>query len=282
MKSKQQVISRVQWILDIAQRMPGYSDISTAHGYAERGCSDPDCGIIALANWNPRSFDRKAHKSLRTMSRVADLLERLGVACEWSDEWNTCDDCGKIVRTSADCYSWQPSYARWGDACVCRDCLDRCADDYLEHLEGNDTSCVPFDLDMEQYGYRLLQDRFEHGLHHGQDADPRKIGAALRKIGVHRYVFKLDANGQFDSQFSVWVHGDEWDHLQAHMAEWQKANKRADLSPAAACQMAMADASRQMNQLRGEGVRVAKCNADGTATVKLVSAQDFIDGKALD
>jgi len=31
----------------------------------------------------------------------------------------------------------------------------------------------------------------------------------------------------------------------------------------------------------GDGVRVIKCDADGTATTKIVSTQDFIDGKAL-
>lgn len=44
---------------------------------------------------------------------------------------------------------------------------------------------------------------------------------------------------------------------------------------------ALKDASAKMSTLQGEGVRVAKCHSDGTATVKLVNQQDFIDGKAL-
>jgi len=37
-----------------------------------------------------------------------------------------------------------------------------------------------------------------------------------------------------------------------------------------------------MHELKGEGVRMASINPDGTATVKLISPQDFIDGNALD
>jgi hypothetical protein len=68
-----------------------------APGYAEPGYTQPAKGVL-LANWNnlPRNLDR--------------ILEKLGYAIEWSDEWMTCEGCQKIVRSSADSFVWEPAY----------------------------------------------------------------------------------------------------------------------------------------------------------------------------
>jgi pyridoxine/pyridoxamine 5'-phosphate oxidase len=52
--------------------------------------------------------------------------------------------------------------------------------------------------------------------------------------------------------------------------------------PARALSAAMQDASLKMSRLSGDGVKVATCNPDGTADVRMVSNEDFIAGKALD
>lgn len=67
-----------------------------APDYAERGYTlDGKKGIL-LANWNV--FPRE----------TADLLEQ-EYHLEWSDEWDQCEECQKIFRTSADSYVWEPS-----------------------------------------------------------------------------------------------------------------------------------------------------------------------------
>lgn len=45
---------------------------------------------------------------------------------EWgySDEWTTCHNCGYVVRTMADSYSWKPEYMILDDCTLlCSDCL---------------------------------------------------------------------------------------------------------------------------------------------------------------
>ena len=66
-------------------------------GYAEPGYDDSKKGIL-FANWNvfPRGLD--------------NILERAGYAIEWSDEWDTCQDCNKAVRLVPDSHGWTPSY----------------------------------------------------------------------------------------------------------------------------------------------------------------------------
>lgn len=86
-------------------------NIGFAPDYAEPGYDSPDKAVL-FANWNclPRNLDT--------------ILERLGYAVEWSDEWMTCEDCGRAVRTSPDGYDWTPFYKIENDCEVlCLDCL---------------------------------------------------------------------------------------------------------------------------------------------------------------
>lgn len=85
------------------------------HAYAEPGYTDPECGIIATGNWNSVDEDDMPE-------RLSELLERLGVSCEWSDEWSSCGGCGKLVRTEPDCYDWEPSYHISDSDIYCREC----------------------------------------------------------------------------------------------------------------------------------------------------------------
>src|SRR5262245_2729049 len=73
-------------------------NIGWAAEYAEPGYQQPRKGVL-WANWNNLPRD------------LGDLLEKAGWACEWSDEWTTCDACQKAIRTEPDSFCWEPSYA---------------------------------------------------------------------------------------------------------------------------------------------------------------------------
>jgi len=254
-------------------------------GFAEPGYDDPPSGIIAFGNWNTLSrWDAASHSFVTTddtPGRVAELLERLGVELEWSDEWACCDQCSKAVRTSADSYGWKPSYSQDNDGNItCANCIADDPTDYLKSLEGDCRRCVTLDIDLADHGYVLLEDSFEHGFHHGQDADPELIGAALREQGVERFLFTLDSTGEFDMSFSVWLHEDELAVLDRDA--WELAPKDGP-SVAAGLQRALADASRQMAELPDGGIKVSKVDArTGIARVRLASPQEFLDGTAMD
>lgn len=256
-----------------------------SEGYAEPDYSDPESGVIAFGNWNDITrWDATKHEFVTiddTPSRIAALLEKLGVELEWEDEWAICDQCGKAVRTSPTSYNWKPSY--WQDdngSITCCGCISEDPAEYLESLEGNTRKCVTLDLDLGEHGYVLLEDGFENGFHHGQDADPKLIGTALREQGIERFLFNLDHTGQFDLGFSVWVHEVEVSTLD-HDA-WQEAPKDGP-SVAGGLQRALLDAARKMSDLPDARIKIAKCDVGtGTAQVRTVTPHEFLDGKALD
>src|SRR5208337_893734 len=88
-------------------------------GVAEPGYDNHD--IVATGNWNDISKSSR-HESDDIMTRLGDVLSKLGVELEWEDEWATCDECMKLVRTSPDSYSWQRSYVDNDDGRTCVEC----------------------------------------------------------------------------------------------------------------------------------------------------------------
>lgn len=162
-----------------------------APAYAERGYDDPAKGIL-FANWN--YFSRE----------VSDILERAGYAIEWSDEWTTCCNCGKALRTSADSYGWRPSYlcaVDDSDYC-CIDCAD--IESVLESYEDNPNRAFNDHVNPADYGYEQIEGDFENGWHPGQNDDPKAIFKRLREAGHDRILFTIDSVGQFDMRFSAW------------------------------------------------------------------------------
>ena len=104
----------------------GYAEMAVYEGYAEPGYDDP-AYLVLIDNWN--QYDDHGTKLIK-------LLETCGCAIEWSDEWYDCQQCYKLVRTSADCYSWTPSYVMLnGCEPVCHECMSEdegMQSDYVE------------------------------------------------------------------------------------------------------------------------------------------------------
>lgn len=212
-------------------------------GYAEPGYSDPDRGIIALGNWNSVTvWVKSKHQFMEvdnTMVWFGKALGKLGVECEWCDEWTPCNNCGKLFRTSPDSYCWQPAYVELGGDLVCHECVD--PEEYLATIEGNHRKCNQVNsIDPEDHGYVCLRDDFEHGFHRGQDASPELIAKILEEVGIHRYLFQIDSTGQFDVDFSVWAHQEE-EHLFPAARKALETGKTDGPSVSAAAEASLKD-----------------------------------------
>ncbi len=97
-------------------------NIRYAREYAEPGYTQPKKGIF-FANWN------------HLPAKLGDILERMGFECEWSDEWTTCEDCNRAVRTQPDSHGWTPAYAYVDGAELCRSCIPVSEDDQTDDQE---------------------------------------------------------------------------------------------------------------------------------------------------
>jgi hypothetical protein len=165
-------------------------NIQVARKYCEPGYSDPEKGIL-FADWNAVS------------KRVGAILERMGYALEWEDEWTTCGSCGGAFRTCSDSYSWQMAGVIEDGECVCNKCLD--PEEHLKRLENNPRVANTIEsIKPAEYGY-IRQGEYENGWSGGND-DPVKIYEALRAEGHTRILFDISGVGQFDVAFDVYVH----------------------------------------------------------------------------
>src|SRR5579864_2403777 len=207
---------------------------------------------IAYADWNDiggyRDENKFSKRARTLLKRVGDLLERIGVELDWSDQVSTCDGCGKLIQTEPDSYSWQPEYVVGDGDITCAKCLEDDSESYLEGLEGDEHKSCICTVDPADYGYVKIAEELERGFHPGQDADPRVIAKALRAKGVSRFLFQVDDVGQFDASFSVWVHEDESDKVtELTSAETDGPSVSEGLK------RGLEAASRQADALQGEG-----------------------------
>jgi len=92
-------------------------------GYAEPGYEGK---VVAIGNWNTITRWSNIvgeHKVISTLpSRLARVLEKLHIECEWGDEWVACYDCGKLLRTQPDSMWWIPSFHCDDNGAHCKTC----------------------------------------------------------------------------------------------------------------------------------------------------------------
>lgn len=222
----QKVLRRAGLVLSIAASMAKKVGVGVENrvegmlvysaGYAEPGYDSPT-GVVVVGDWNdtdeyvPSPTGEPGMGSRRKTSdipgRVARILEKLGVEIEWDDEWGSCSDCGRLFRTQGDSYSWTASYHQDQDTgeCLCVECLKEDPVPYLEKLEENhETANTISSIDPTQHGYRKV-DVGASGWY-GRNDSPRAQAKALKARGIERFLFNISGQGQFETQWDVWVH----------------------------------------------------------------------------
>lgn len=193
----------------VEARTKNRRNFSFAPDYAEPGYNSPERGIV-FGNWNPVcGFDKTKEEQKRDpVSRLARVLKANGFEIEWEDEWSTCSDCGKAVRTSPDSYGWTSHYRILHECeLICLDCLDPA--EYLESIEDKPTHACPPEWNPEDHGYVKHNGDFETGFHQGQNGDPKAICAALHKEGKRGVVFRIASKGQFDIRWQAFYKPNE-------------------------------------------------------------------------
>ena len=131
----------------------------------------------------------------------------------FSDEWDTCENCGQAVHTQPDSYGWQPDY--WMDEengeLICARCLAESRslrEDYVawvvEHNADSGTLHTWVLRDHpEDYGFAQALRGLQHGLHEGMNDDPHKVA---KELFDHDYeVVFLVHPSQFYVEFDVYV-----------------------------------------------------------------------------
>ncbi len=169
---------------------------SFASTYGEPGYSDTERGII-FANWN------------NIPKGMADWLEGVGFALEWSDEWTEVND--KAYRTSPDCYSWESQIhlTTDGEYITPDDGADAWIDELACTDRGQQFGALPTWItaeDVESAGFVLHVDGAQTGLHSGMTDDPAAMmRQAFDTNAASRVVFRRTENSQFYTTWQMWI-----------------------------------------------------------------------------
>lgn len=199
-------------ILDaIHKAIENGADIEWAEDYAEPGYQTNSEHGIFFANWNPKEFGPPEVPTVE--SRIGRILDALGIDIEWSDEWVTCDDCLRAVRTEPDSYLWLPSYVIFDGHVTCRECLEDDPEALEDHLTNNPAAADTFAIEWDARGWTRHEppEFYETGFHSGQTDKPEEVMATLHREGFDRVLFQIVGKGQFDVRWIAWVKRPEED-----------------------------------------------------------------------
>jgi hypothetical protein len=138
--------------------------------------------------------------------------EVLEVEIVFSDEYTTCSDCHKIIRTSPNSYHWQPDFYMGDGFIVCNKCFNE-QEDYQEaYIEDkiNDPKTAINGLvseeQLEQLGFERINEEYESGWYHKED-NPEEIYDKLSDK-YEEIVFFINNVEQFRINFVTFVRGE--------------------------------------------------------------------------
>jgi hypothetical protein len=183
--------------------------------YVNYGSDSRGDQYLLFEEWDGREkFVALAIKTLGLDSDTSDyeLEQELEAEFVFTDEYNTCDDCYHVIRTSPDSYHWQPDFYVGDGFLVCGECFRKETDyqeDYLRDRINNPKNAINGLLSedqLEELGFEKLQGNYESGWHNGQTDDPVTIFDQI-KDEFNEIVFLIDEVSQFYITFSVWARG---------------------------------------------------------------------------
>jgi hypothetical protein len=140
------------------------------------------------------------------------LDDVLGVNVEYYDEYTTCDDCGKVIRTEPNSYHWQPDYYMGDGFIICNVCFNENEDyqeAYIEDRVNNPKNAINGLMSEEQIkslGFEKPDAEYENGWYHVEDK-PEEVYDKL-KDSYDEVLFYINNVEQFRINFVVFVRGE--------------------------------------------------------------------------
>lgn len=133
-----------------------------------------------------------------------DLYKAIGDDCGFSDEYTTCGNCGEVIRTSPDSYSWVADYAVQDCEIHCNKCIDR--PQYLENLVNNfkNANTILEEQEILDAGFTRLDD-YEAGWY-GRYDNPEAVYNSFSDE-YREIVFSITSQGQFETDYCAYGRG---------------------------------------------------------------------------
>lgn len=266
----------------------GFEGLKGSKPYLRQGESlhDKFLETKALSEASPEKWSLKREKEVllshflysQHMAGIEDPIELDSFEdLDWgfSDEYDVCCNCSNVVRTSPNSYSWTAPLFLDCEGYACDDCVATGDyNDYVLEEYKNEQKSIPDQFSMEDLGLvKINAESYQNGLHYGMDDSPKPILEKLNAESIDVW-FKVYPS-QFNVDFDVYVKSEDHDKAKAIL---ENTNAYQGFSSAGNCERGLREASLQMDNIQGEGIKYAKINSDGTADVRLVSNEEFIKG----
>jgi hypothetical protein len=165
-----------------------------------------------------REWERKRHpwEDLRIVwagidryVKPDDLIDWYNLKVErvYPDSHDLCawEGCDRLISLQPG-YKSKDFFFIEGEGNYCQECVaEHLAEEYIEHYVNNpDDILNNWIVDPEEHGWQMLDtDRFESGLHRGQNDDPKAVIKLFGPFNVP--VIFTGSVGQFDISWSVWI-----------------------------------------------------------------------------
>jgi hypothetical protein len=173
---------------------------------------DGDMCVIIDSSSDAKKFVQVVKETLELEDDDFFTDEILDVEVVYSDEYTTCSDCNKVIRTSPDSYHWQPDFYIGDGFIVCNKCFNETEDyqeAYIEDKINNPSRAVNgliSEQQLEELGFTKLDADYQSGWYDRHD-DPKAILANLEDKYAE-VLFFVDGVGQFHIDFGVFVRGE--------------------------------------------------------------------------
>lgn len=138
----------------------------------------------------------------------SSVLDKYFPGSTWgfSDSYDICSKCGKLIRTEPDSYSWEPDFFVNDGELVCGDDVRDDPDAYLNTLYNNPkmANTILTDSDLRNLGFELIKDGYESGMYDRHDDPEDILEKAKKEHPGMTFVFSISSNGQFATRFELW------------------------------------------------------------------------------
>lgn len=167
-----------------------------------------------FGNWNDGPCDSPACMKKTLSSEYPFIMEvddkeflnalELHFELEWSDEWGSCSNCGRYVRTSPNSYSWSPSYYLGDGELLCKDCIDY--EEILSEFVNDPNKAWIYNKKyLEEAGFCKMEGEDFHAGIREISGNPRDIYKRIKEKDKDiDIVFYIDCVEQFGMEVEIY------------------------------------------------------------------------------
>ena len=171
--------------------------------------------FFIVQSWNDIEYFNKKCEEYGLIDEEGEILNwdnyvaQMGWEWGFSDEYTTCSQCGGLIRTSPDSYSFRPDYFIWEGEINCGDCVREEPEGYINYMIDSNHRCHQFVANsllsqstLYNMGFVKLDDKFYNGLHQGMNDEPKDVFAQYED--EYWVIFDFQ-NSQFYVEFEVFL-----------------------------------------------------------------------------